>query len=158
MSNKRYPQRKSPRLQGYDYTQSGAYFVTICTHTMAHWFGDCTGGAMVLSPMGRIAADCWAAIPEHFAVVELDVAVVMPNHIHGLVGLTGGGVALGTIVGTYKAAVTRKIRRECSAPPATIWHTRYHDHIIRSERALERIREYILHNPARWHADTFYRP
>ena len=158
MSDIRYPQRKSPRLQGYDYAQSGAYFVTICTHKRAHWFGHITGGLMMLPPMGQIAADCWAAIPDHFDVVELDVAVVMPNHVHGIIVLTGGGAALGTIVGTYKAAVTRLIRRECSAPPDTVWHTRYYDHIIRNERALERIRKYIIYNPARWQADRLYTP
>jgi REP element-mobilizing transposase RayT len=150
MSNDRYPQRKSPRLQGYDYTQSGVYFVTICTHAMARWFGHCTGGAMVLNQIGQIAADCWAAIPDHFEGVELDIAVVMPNHVHGIIVLAGGGAALGTVVGAYKAAVTRQIRRECSAPPAPIWHTRYHDHIVRNQRELERIQEYILRNPARW--------
>lgn len=156
MSNHRYPQRKSPRLQGYDYTQSGAYFITICTYKRAHWFGHIEGGSMMPNQIGQIAADCWAAIPDHFAAVTLDVAVVMPNHVHGIIVLAGGGVALGTVIGTYKAAVTRQIRRECSAPPTTVWHTRYHDHIIRSEQALERIREYILYNPARWQADTFY--
>jgi REP element-mobilizing transposase RayT len=154
MSSDRYPQRKSPRLQGYDYAQSGAYFVTICTHRMACWFGNVVRGVVLLNHMGRIAAACWAAIPEHFEGAELDAAIVMPNHIHGIAVLAGGGAALGTVVGTYKAAVTRQIRRACSAPPATVWHTRYHDRIIRDQRELDRIREYIRQNPARWREDS----
>ena len=153
MSDNRYPQRKSPRLQGYDYTQSGAYFITIRTHKWVHWFGHITDGAMVLNPMGQIAADCWAAIPDHFPGVELDAAIVMPNHIHGIIVLPGGGAALGSMVGTYKAAITRQIRPLQNAPPDTIWHGRYHDRIIRDERALERIRHYIVSNPARWRPD-----
>jgi hypothetical protein len=55
MSNNRYPQRKSPRLQSYDYTQSGAYFVTICTYKQAHWFGHIADGVMLLNQIGYIA-------------------------------------------------------------------------------------------------------
>jgi REP element-mobilizing transposase RayT len=155
MSENRYPQRKSPRLRGYDYSQSGAYSVTICTYKWAHLFGYITDGMMALHPIGRVAADCWAAIPNHFDAVELDLAVVMPNHVHGIIVLAGGGAALGTITGSYKAAVTRIARRRFSAPK-TIWHTRYYDHIIRNEGALDHIRKYIASNPARWQADRLY--
>jgi REP element-mobilizing transposase RayT len=156
MSDRRYPQRKSPRLQGYDYSQSGAYFITICTNKWAHWFGDIRDGVMVLHAIGQIAADCWAAIPAHFTGVELDLAVVMPNHIHGIIVLEGGGAALGTIIGSYKAAVTRQVHRQQLTAPKTIWHTRYYDHIIRNELALNHIREYILSNPTRWQMDRLY--
>ena len=158
MSSTRYPQRKSPRLRGYDYTQGGAYFVTICTHKRLHMFGRIADGVMLLHPMGQIAADCWAAIPDHFTGVELDVSIVMPNHVHGIVVLAGGGAALGAIIGTYKAAVTRQIHRQHHTAPAKIWHGRYYDRIICDATALERIRAYIQHNPARWSKDTFYTP
>ena len=82
-------QRRSPRLQGYDYSQSGAYFVTICCHQRAQLFGHITDGTMHLSPAGQIALERWFAIPEHHAHVDLDAFVVMPNHIHGIVILTG---------------------------------------------------------------------
>jgi putative transposase len=67
--------------------------------------------------------------------------------------LEGGNLALGTVIGAYKAAVTRQIRRECTKAPSMIWHGRYHDRIMRNERALEQIREYILYNPMRWQAN-----
>jgi REP element-mobilizing transposase RayT len=100
--------------------------------------------------------DCWNAIPDHFAAVELAAAIVMPNQVHGIIVLSGGGAALGTIVGAYKAAVTREARKQQTAAPDTIWHGRYYDHIIRNEHALDRICEYIVSNPARWQADRLY--
>jgi REP element-mobilizing transposase RayT len=71
-------------LQGYDYTQAGAYFVTICTHERYHWFGEVVDSVMHLNAMGQIAAAYWANIPDHFPHVELDGFVVMPNHVHGI--------------------------------------------------------------------------
>jgi REP element-mobilizing transposase RayT len=88
----------------------------------------------------------------------LAISIVMPNHIHGIIVLPAGGAALGTIVGTYKAAVTRQARQKHSAPPDTIWHGRYHDRIIRNERSLERLREYIVSNPARWRTEKLRTP
>lgn len=146
--------------------------------------------------LGEIAALRWLALPEHFPTVELDLWVVMPNHVHGIVVLHEDGSArLTDVIGNYKAAVTRAWRRMggikidpertggiCPArteadPPRTasmnpapgpsshqippdpqpIWHRSFHDHIIRNERALNQIRQYILANPARWSADTYYR-
>lgn len=152
MEHQQYPQRKSPRLKGYDYSQAGAYFVTICTHKMVHRFGRVIRKGMVLNQVGWIALECWQAIPQHSDGVELDAMVVMPNHIHGILVLAGGGAILGVIVGAYKAAVTRQMRRAGHVLPSELWHSRYHDHIVRDERDLARIREYIAHNPARWQA------
>jgi REP element-mobilizing transposase RayT len=171
-----YRQRKSPRLQGYDYSQSGAYFVTICTHNRAHLFGEITEGAMMLNDAGAIAQERWLALPDHHPNVELDAFVVMPNHVHGIVILVGTGPALsvatdnagvvtdnagvvptlGTVIGSYKSGVTRRIREAQNDPDLRVWQSRYHDHIIRTETALNHIREYIMYNPARWREDAFY--
>jgi len=83
------PQRKSPRLSGYDYTQSGGYFVTICTHQRASLFGEIINQVMQLNAMGVIAESCWLEIPQHFDKVELDAFVIMPNHMHGIVIIDG---------------------------------------------------------------------
>ena len=77
--------RQSIRLRGYDYGRRGAYFITICTKNMAHYFGSVIDGRMVLNEFGQIAYSCWLAIPGHFPHVELDEFVVMPNHVHGIV-------------------------------------------------------------------------
>ena len=79
--------RRSIRLRGYDYTRAGAYFVTACTHARECLFGQIVGGEMCLSAFGLVADAYWQSIPDHFAGVELDAFVVMPNHIHGIVVL-----------------------------------------------------------------------
>lgn len=167
------PERKSPRLRGYDYSQEGAYFVTICTHDRAHLFGAIVDGVMVLSHAGTIAQERWLALPDHHSHIELDAFVVMPNHVHGIIVLVGTGPALsgtdntgadnagvvptlGTVIGSYKSGVTRRVREAQGEPQLRVWQGRYHDHIIRSEAALNRIREYIMYNPARWREDIFY--
>ncbi len=96
--NKYNPQihhRHSIRLKGYDYTQQGIYFITICTHKRAHLFGEVVDGKMVLNPFGRVVATYWQRIPRHFPHVQLGTWVVMPNHIHGLIIITddSGGEA-----------------------------------------------------------------
>lgn len=164
-----HPQRKSPRLQGYDYGQSGAYFVTLCTHLREHLFGAIKEGEMTLSEYGKIAGSLWQGIPDHYPDVELDAFVVMPNHVHGIVVIvplndspsrTGHALSLrkspslSNIVGSYKSAVSREIRSY--QPDVTVWQSRFHDHIIRNESSLNHIRSYIIHNPQLWEKDTFY--
>ncbi len=155
-SGKPYRQRKSPRLSGYDYSQDGAYFVTICTYQGGHFFGPVVEGQMQLTPIGQVAERCWRAIPDHFPAVELDEFVVMPNHLHGILWLRRSKAALGTIVGNFKAAVTRESRRDLDPELGRLWHRSYHDHIIRTEQDLMRIRKYIKHNPQRWQEDKFF--
>src|SRR5262245_32714711 len=82
------PQRKSPRLQSYDYSQNGAYFVTICTQNRTQIFGEILNGEMALNTLGCIAQNCWVDIPTHFPNVDCDAYVVMPNHVHGIVVIT----------------------------------------------------------------------
>ncbi len=76
--------RRSIRLKGYDYSQPGAYFVTVCTKDRACVFGEVLNGGMRLNAYGEIAQACWEAISNHFRHVELDKFVVMPNHVHGI--------------------------------------------------------------------------
>ena len=181
MSGYPVPQRRSPRLQGYDYAQAGAYFVTICTHNRAHLFGTIVDGVMVLNHAGKIAEDELVSIPEYWPQqVELEAFVVMPNHVHAILVLVGTAFlpsaakhpapatdtqkpdtqkrvpTLGTVVGNYKSGVTRRVREAQGEPELRVWQGRYYDHIIRSEAALNRIREYIMYNPARWREDTLY--
>lgn len=160
--NQSFPQRKSPRLKGYDYSQSGAYFVTICTHQRQYLFGDIQNDAMHRNDLGRIADEELLLLPKRWQTVDIDLYVVMPNHIHAIIVLdtaeTDGKNAvptLGHVVGSYKAGVTRLARRD-GLHEGLLWQTRYHDHIIRSEKSLNYIRQYVHHNPARWEEDTFY--
>jgi len=72
--------RRSIRLQGYDYSQAGAYYVTIVTYHRDCLFGEIINKQMSLNNLGQIADECWGAIPEHFPFMELGAFVVMPNH------------------------------------------------------------------------------
>jgi len=80
--------RRSLRLEDYDYAATGAYFVTVCTQNRACLFGEVVNDAMQVNEYGDVVSRCWEKIPDHFANVELDAFVVMPNHVHGIIALT----------------------------------------------------------------------
>jgi REP element-mobilizing transposase RayT len=162
------PQRKSPRLRGYDYSQAGAYFVTICTHHRLPLFGEIHETTMNPTPLGSAAASAWLALPGYFPRIQLDAWVIMPNHMHGILAIGWDDPfdtppddplfyrhTLGTILNNYKGSVTRTARQASNDPAMRVWQTRYHDHIIRRESELQTIREYIGANPARWSEDKF---
>jgi REP element-mobilizing transposase RayT len=156
--------RRSIRLKGYDYAQAGVYFVTICVQERACVFGEVENGEVRLSEIGEVAAACWEAIPGHFPDVDLDAFVVMPNHVHGILVLTGlpemeaEGVmptrvthasprgprarSVGVIVGSFKAAVSRQVNAERGSAGASLWQRNYYERVIRNERELDRARVY----------------
>lgn len=82
--------RRSLRLKGYDYSQAGAYFITVCVEDRACLFGDVVDGQMHLNDAGRTVMEEWNALPVRFPSVELDVFGVMPNHIHGIIVMEAG--------------------------------------------------------------------
>ena len=85
--------RKSIRLKGYDYSQNGLYFITICTYNRECLFGEIIDKEMILNDAGKIANECWLNIPEHFPNAVLHEHVVMPNHVHGIIELSGTATA-----------------------------------------------------------------
>ena len=100
------PQRRAMRLRSYDYSQPGAYFVSICAQHRKCLFGTIIDGQMRLNEIGEIVVECWSRIPQHFPSVELGEYVIMPNHIHGIIA--------SNIVG---ARSPRPIEAEHSTPP-----------------------------------------
>ena len=232
--------RRSIRLKGWDYRWPGAYFVTIVTHGRQLLFGEVEGGEVVLSLCGRVVKTTWQRLPRHFTNVELDLFVVMPNHLHGIVwildrgdglvevspksaeaekadtadelrtagkasgerprpdGERGSDVAdgarhsqrgqqaregradkdgmlqrsvsrgmprpydpegvksgsLGAVLGNLKSVAARRINRMRPTPAVPVWQRGYYERIIRNERELEAIRQYILDNPTRWDEDA----
>ena len=84
-NNPEYHHRRSIRLKGYDYSQAGAYFVTMCTQHRECLFGEIVDGKMRLNEYGQIVQQCWMEIPQHYQNVQLDEYVVMPNHVHGII-------------------------------------------------------------------------
>lgn len=160
----RLPQRRSIRLSDYDYSRSGVYFITICAHERRCFFGEVVGEAIRLSQLGRIVeAECLRS-PEIRREVELDAYVIMPNHLHGIVAIDqtvhidaieprSRRRSLGSFVNAFKATTTRRINELRATPGAAVWQRNYYEHIVRSEDELNRIREYIAINPAKWAAD-----
>lgn len=151
--------RKSPRLQGYDDSLPGVYFVTICTDNEDFLFGDIHNGRFRANALGRIVGDAWLDLPNHFPGVTLYDFVIMPNHVHGLVMLSPAGAGprpalqsttLSTIVGSFKTHAARRINVLRGAPGSSVWKRSFYDHVIRSDRDLEKAREYILANSAMW--------
>lgn len=141
------PFRRSPRIPGFDYSSENYYFVTICTYEKK----CCFYGDGILNHAGKIAQKCVSEIPEHFPGVKVDKYVVMPNHVHAIVVIEQGcTVTLSTIIGQYKAAVSRSL--SCSP----LWQRSFHDHIIRNQISYEKIWNYIDTNPLRWKDDCFY--
>ena len=82
--------RRSIRLQGYDYSKSGAYFVTICTQNRACLFGDIIDGNIQLNNAGKMVNNWWNQLTHKYKNIELDKFIVMPNHLHGLI-IVGAG-------------------------------------------------------------------
>ena len=148
--------RKHVRLSGYDYSTPGAYFVTTCTDHMRCLFGEISNGTALLNDCGIIARECWEEIPQHFIGTEIDIFQVMPNHVHGVLLLSEHRHKLGNIVGPYKAAVTRRIRSLPGFSKVRVWEISFHEHIIRKQDSLERVREYIVNNPMKWELDRYH--
>jgi hypothetical protein len=85
------PQRRSIRLARYDYTEPGAYFVTVCAWGKKCLFGKVVDGEMQLNRWGESVRETWDRLPRHYPYVELDAFVIMPNHVHGIIFLVGAG-------------------------------------------------------------------
>ena len=161
----------STRLKGWDYSSTGYYFVTICTRERQCWLGGVVDGFIRLSPVGEIAEKFWGEIPSHSSGVDLDEFVVMPNHLHGIViikdcrrdvacnvsansnemsAISPKEGSLGAVIRSYKSAVSNWCRKHSYD---FAWQPRFFDEIIRDEKSLEVIREYICNNPLKWELD-----
>ncbi len=155
--------RRSIRLKGYDYSQAGAYFVTICAHNRKCLFGEIVSGKTALNGYGAIIADSWQWLKQQYQYVDLDEWAVMPNHLHGIIMIRGRGGSrtaptnrkpLGRLVGAFKTVSARRINEIRNTLGAAVWQRNYYEHIIRNDIELNRIREYIIHNPATWDTDN----
>lgn len=174
----------SSRLVGYDYSQNGMYFVTICTKDKEEFFGRIENGEMVFSEIGKIVREELLKTPIIRANVKLDEWIIMPNHIHVIIeivnsvvtivetprrGVSTGNAksqnknkrggynynwkpnSLSSIINQFKSVCTKKIwKMECVT---FSWQPRFHDHIIRNDISLNKIREYIQTNPQTWARD-----
>jgi REP element-mobilizing transposase RayT len=168
--------RRSIRLQHYDYSQAGAYFVTICVHARECLLGEIVDGAMILNDYGKIVEEEWLKSAEIRKEIELDEYIIMPNHLHGIVVINNEGSltvrahgraplrsdppilhreprSLGSFIAGFKSITTKRINLSRRTPSFAVWQRNYYEHVVRDEIDPDRIREYVHHNPARWAED-----
>ena len=176
--NPKIHHRQSIRLKSHDYSQEGYYFVTICTKNKIEYFGEIINGKMILNEMGKITKKQWLWLAEQYDYVKLDEWIIMPNHLHGILiieidGDIGGAgrhlplqqqyeqqsrkiKPLSELIGAFKTTSSKLIHRMDGSRPASTefqWQRNYYDHIIRDEKSLDKIREYIRNNPPQWELD-----
>ena len=171
--------RQSIRLPEFDYSRSGAYFITLCVHHRREFFGAIVDGQMQCTPAGDMIQAAWDDLPRTCPGVGIDAFVVMPNHVHGIIWLqnvrshlpeevttrfagqrpkgTEDGT-LGRVVQRFKSLTTNHYIRGVKTdhwPPFDrhVWQPNYFEHVVRNDEALSAIREYIVTNPQRWTAD-----
>jgi REP element-mobilizing transposase RayT len=164
--------RRSIRLKDYDYSECGAYFITICTHRRECLFGEIVNGEMRLNEFGEIVWEEWDNNAKVRKNLERDEYIVMPNHVHGIllildendVGATRrvaptkrpngpASGSIGAIIGQFKSIVTKQINSMRGTRGLNVWQRNYHEHVIRDEDELLEIREYIANNPIKWEDD-----
>lgn len=192
--------RRSIRLKDYDYSQPGAYFVTLCTYKRQCWFGEIENDRMHLNQIGKIVANEWLRTPKIRPEFQLDEWIIMPNHLHGIVIIVGKSMdgnilgagdvnagildagdintnildtrdvntnilgardaplqqkpnSLSAFIAGFKSAVTKQINLLRHNQDFPIWQRNYYESIIRDEKALTAIREYIFNNPRQWQKD-----
>lgn len=173
---------KSVRLPHYDYSASGVYFLTICTHYKECLFGTITDGIMHLNKYGQIIEKEWLRSPEIRKEIEMGDFVVMPNHLHGIVAIheteahcraaLPSRVALpddysrdsrhrekrsiSSFVAGFKSYTTKLINELRKTAGERLWQPNYFEHVVRSEKQLSRACNYILTNSLRWELDKYY--
>ena len=171
--------RRSIRLKHYDYSQPGAYFITLCTQNRECLFGEIVDGQMVLNQYGKIVEQYWTEIPLQYTNTVLDEFIVMPNHLHGIIIITDivgaihesplhelplpqwesflsqnrRNMIIPKIIGRFKMNSAKQINQLRQTPGVSVWQRNYYEHIIRNEDELNRIQNYIVHNPLNWATD-----
>ncbi len=155
---------ETSRLNGYNYSKPGNYFITICTKDREPLFGEIIDEKIKLTEKGKIVSDCWYDLPNHYPNITLDEFIVMPNHIHGIINICNGTDkklkhGLSEFIRAFKSFASRRInelntlnvetglRPVSTSTTSYIWQPRFYDRIIRSDNELNRIRLYIRNNP-----------
>ncbi|MEW5798062.1 MAG: transposase [Bacteroidota bacterium] len=160
----KYKYHKQYRLPYYNYASTNLYFVTICTYKRQEIFGRILNSKINLSDEGKCVEDSWKMIPVVANYAGIDVFVIMPNHIHGIIAINNPDEprelptkafavrkrSLSNVVRNFKTAVTTKIRKLKNDNEYPVWQSRFYDRIIRNEKELNAIRNYIINNPVKW--------
>ena len=165
------PKRKQIRLEGYDYSSCGAYFITICTQNKCKILSNIVGDgspvpfeppALQLTNAGTIVENLINEISFKYAVAMIDKYVIMPNHIHLILqiiennGTGNPSPTVGTIIAWLKYQATKQINLLNCTCGNRVFQRSFYDHIIRDECDYEEIWQYIDENPLKWEQDCFF--
>ena len=165
---KKLPDRKHPRLDNYDYSSAGAYFVTICTHNRRCVLSHIVGRGLApaeentirYTRFGRAAAEQLLLLENRYPYLTVDKYVIMPNHIHVIfvLGRNTAGASprptLMDIVCTYKSLTTRECKK--LGFDGRLFQASFYEHIIRGNKDYDAVMKYVYENPVRWYYDELY--
>ena len=151
------PKRKPTAIPHYDYSQPGAYFITLCVEKRRPILGKIDSSPQVaLSSIGKIVSDVWYSLPQRFPCLDAisqSIFVVMPDHIHGILQITAGGASpsptLHQILGSFKSITTIETNRLLGTPGQKLWQRSAYEHILRNQQDFDEAAGYIAENPAR---------
>jgi putative transposase len=163
-----YPRRlNSLRHPDADYSELGAYFITLCTHNRENLFGKIYNEQMQCNNLGMIVWQIWENLPVQYPNITIDSAILMPDHFHGIIEISGEVrepplqphnqprriMTIPMVVGYLKMNTAKQINVIRETPGASVWQRNYYDRIIESDEEFGAISEYILTNPSRWGLD-----
>ena len=151
------PKRKSTAIPHYDYSQPGAYFITLCVEKRRPILGKIDSSPqVVLSSIGKIVSDVWYSLPQRFPCLDAisqSIFVVVPDHIHGILQITAGGASpsptLHQILGSFKSITTIETNRLLGTPGQKLWQRSAYEHILRNQQDFDEAAGHIAENPAR---------
>ncbi len=159
-------ERKLLRLKGYNYSRSGAYFITICTQNGECFFGNIDNDKMVLNECGKIVEQQWCWLFDQYDYLKMGEYCIMPNHFHGIIWIcpviVGNGrdrslhkiKPISELIGAFKTTSSKLIH--LNVTQSFKWQKSFYDVIIRDDESYNRIVEYIKNNPRNWEQDNYY--
>ncbi len=161
MNNNEFPKRKANRLANYDYSQNGAYFITICVKDKQPIlsrikFNSIYPNEIQLSKFGTIIANEILNIENRYDNIKVLDYVIMPNHVHLIIQLYNQNYSLGQVIGSFKSIATLQCKR-IGYTDDKLFQRNYYDHIIRNEDDYFTKANYIKNNPEKWLDDKYFK-
>lgn len=158
--------RRSIRLREYNYSRPGTYYVTICIQDRLCLLGNVVDEKVELNEAGKMVERIWYELPQFYSGVDIDSVIIMPNHLHGNIVLTGHNVigtlrlSLPDVVHRFKSLTTSNYIKGVDSAGwkpfrIRLWQRNYYEHVVRNDEELNRIRQYMEENPMKWDEDEY---
>ena len=145
-----FHKRKLLRLQNYDYSTNGIYFLTICSYKKMELFSNISKDNIIeLTTVGKVISDNIAILNDVYTGIDVHNYVIMPNHVHMLIELNKQNKSIPQIMSIFKSSVSKQVE-------FSVWQKSYYDHIIRNFKEYQAIYYYIDENPNRWSKDCYF--